>query len=407
MTQTLALNGGTPVRSAPWPAWPQYGSAEEAAVLRVVRSSNTHPMFGPETEQFEEAFACYHGGGQAVAVSHGTAALQLAMAAAGVGCGDEVICPAYTYVASAAAAVEQNAVPVFVDSEPESQGADPKEIAAKITPSTKAIVLVHTNGYPCDIDPVMELAREHGIVVIEDCSHAHGARHRGRAVGTIGDFGAYSIQQKKNLSAGTGGVVWTRDAKAAEQMREMRNFVWNKIGHNWQINEFSSAIAKVQLEQLDAMNEARRRNAARVIEQIADVEGIAPLPGLPDTEPTFYNLILRYDQEALGLPRGKFIEAMAAEGIPIKMFYQPLQRWPIFAEADFYGQGCPFSCPKQPGGQPDYRSVKTPVAEAICDHVNLEIKVQPVCGDEEMDQIAAAIRKVVDHRHQLMEAVAQ
>lgn len=401
MSPVLAINGGTPVRTAPWPVWPHYGAEEEEAVLRVVRSGNTHPMFGPETAAFEEAFAAYHGGGHAVAVSHGTAALQLAMAAAGVGCGDEVICPAYTYVASASAAVEQNAIPVFVDSEPFSQGVNPDDVARKITSATKAIVLVHTNGYPCDIDPVIDLARDRGITIIEDCSHAHGARHRGRLVGTIGDFGAFSIQQKKNLSAGTGGVVWTRNKETAAEMREMRNLVWKKIGHNWQINEFSSAIAKCQLAKLDAQNEKRRRLAERVSTAVAGVDGIQPLPGLTGTEPVFYNLILQYDEETLELPRARFIKAMAAEGIPIKMFYQPLQRWPIFAEADFYGQGCPFGCPMQPNGQPDYSAVSTPVADAICDRVNLEIKVQPVCSDADMDDVAAAIQKIVSHRHEL------
>lgn len=405
MTENLALNGGAPVRTAPWPHWPQYGAAEEAAVLNVVRSGNAHPMFGPETEAFEAEFAAYHGGGHAVAVSHGTAALQLAMAAAGVGCGHEVICPAYTYAASAVAAVEQTAVPIFVDSEPLSQGADPREVAAKITAATKAIVVVHTNGYPCDIDPIIELARERGIAVIEDCSHAHGALHRGRQVGTIGDFGAFSIQQKKNLSAGTGGVVWLRDGDLAAEMREMRNFVWNKVGHNWQINEFSSAIARCQLAKLDELNAQRRRNAQRVINQIAGVEGITPLPGLPNTEPVFYNLILQYDEARLGLPRAQFIKAMAAEGIPIKMFYQPLQRWPVFAEADFFGQGHPFTCSMQPNGQPDYGIVKTPVADAICDRLNLEIKVQPTCSDQDIDDIAAAIRKVVAHREELTSAL--
>ncbi|WP_269542803.1 DegT/DnrJ/EryC1/StrS family aminotransferase [Cerasicoccus fimbriatus] len=401
MKPQLAINGGDPVRSAPWPKWPQYGAEEEAATLRVVRSSNAHPMFGPETERFEKVFAAYHGGGFAVAVGSGTAALQLSLAAAGVGCGHEVICPSYTYVASASAAVEQNAVPVFVDSEPLSQGADPREIAKKITPATKAIVLVHVNGYPCDIDPVIELAREHGIAVIEDCSHAHGATHRGRKVGTIGDFGAFSIQQKKNLSAGTGGVVFTHCEKTAEHMRDLRTFHWNKVGHNWLINEFSSAIAACQLKKLDVMNAARRRHAQIIVDGLRGIEGITPLPGLPDTEPSFYNLILQYDESVIGLPRSEFIKALAAEGIPINMFYQPLQRWPIFAEADFYGRGSPFSDPMQANGAPDYGSVSTPLAEAICDRINLEIKVQPTCFEQDMHDVVTAISKVLQHRAEL------
>lgn len=391
---SLAILGGPPVRTEPWPAWPQHGPEVEEAILRVARSNNYHPQFGDETTAFEKAFAEYHGVSHAVAVGSGTVALQAAMAAAGVGCGDEVIVPAYTYAASASAAVEQNAIPVFVDSDPASQGLDPEDVRRKITPSTKAIVIVHANGYPCDIDAVMAIAGRHGLVVIEDCSHAHGARSKGRLVGTLGHFGAFSLQHKKNLSAGTGGVVITNDSDAADRMRALRSFGWNPIGHNWLISEFNSAIAGAQLPMLDEMNAARRANAAVLVEALGDVSGITPLPGQPDTEPVYYNLILQYDQEVIGAPRKAFVEALKAEGIPVHMFYQPLHRWPIFAEADFYGQGCPFSCPRHSGGAPDYGAVSTPVAEAICDRVNLEIKVQPTADERDMADVAKAVRKV-------------
>ena len=398
---SLAILGGTPVRAEPWPAYPQHGPEVQDAILRVARSSNYHPGFGGETAEFESAFAAYHGAAHAVAVASGTVALQAAMAAAGVGCGDEVIVPAYTYAASASAAVEQNAVPVFVDSEPASQGLDPDDVRRKITPATKAIVVVHANGYPCDIDATMAIADEHGLAVIEDCSHAHGARTKGRLVGTIGHFGAFSLQHKKNLSAGTGGVVLTDDAEAAERMRNMLSFFWHRIGHNWLISEFSSAIAAAQLPMLDEKNAARRANAATVIEMLDGVSGVTPLPGLPETDPVYYNLILQYDEGAIGAPRRVFVKALKAEGIPINMFYQPLQRWPIFAEADFYGQGCPFSCPRHAGGAPDYGAVSTPVAEAICDRVNLEIKVQPTASRRDMADVATAVRKVVTHAEDL------
>lgn len=400
---SLAILGGTPVRSEPWPAWPQHGPEVMEAIQRVAKSNNYHPLFGNETEAFEKVFAEYQGVKHAVGVGSGTLALQVAMAAAGVGCGDEIIAPAYTYVASASAAVEQNAIPVFVDSEPTSQGIDPEGIVGKITPATKVIVVVHANGYPCNMDAVMAIAEEHGLVVIEDCSHAHGAKHKGRKVGTIGHLGAFSLQNKKNLSAGVGGVVATNDDEMAERMRSCRTFAWDRVGHNWLMSEFHAAIAAAQLPMLDEMNKKRRANVATLLEALGEVEGITPLPGLPDTEPAYYNLILQYDEVVVGAPRKAFVKALKAEGIPIHMFYQPLQRWPIFAEADFYGQGCPFSCPKHAGGAPDYGSVSTPVAEAICDRVNLEIKVQPTAGERDMADVAAAIRKIVTHAKELSE----
>jgi len=386
MTQ-LAINGGPAVRTEPWPRWPAYGPKVMAAIERVAQSQNYHPQFGQETEAFEQAFAEYHGVGHAAGVAHGTLALQLAMSVLEIGPGDEVIVPAYTYVASASAAADEGATPVFVDSEPISQGLDPADVRRKITERTKAIVVVHTNGYPADMDAIMAIAGEHNLRVIEDCSHAHGATHRGRKVGTIGDIGAFSLQQKKNLSAGCGGVAITRDEQLAHRMHNWRTYHWEPVGHNWQMSEFHAAIAGALLPDLDEMNVIRRANVATLLDALGEVEGITPLPGLPDTEPTYYNLILQYDAEAIGIPRGRFVKALQAEGIPIHMFYVPLQRWPIFARGDF-------------------GHVSTPVADAICDSINLEIKVHPTSGETEMQQIAEAIRKILAHREQLQPAPA-
>jgi dTDP-4-amino-4,6-dideoxygalactose transaminase len=397
----LAILGGTPVRTAPWPAWPQHGPAVQDAIARVARSNTYHPQFGRETETFEQAFAAYHGVKHAAGVGSGTLALQLAMAAAGLGCGDDVIVPAYTYVASAAAAVEQNAVPVFVDSEPQSQGLDPGDVRRKITPRTRAIVAVHANGYPCDMDGVMQIAREHRLIVIEDCSHAHGAEHRGRKVGTIGHLGAFSLQQKKNLSAGVGGAVITNDDEMARRLRTWRTYGWERVGHNWLMSEFHAAIAAAQLPALDAMNERRRENVATLLAALGAVQGMVPLPGWPDTQPVYYNLILQYNEAAVGASRRAFVAALRAEGVPISMFYVPLQRWPIFAAADFYGRGCPFACPKREGGAAEYRAVSTPVADAVCDRVNLEIKVQPTSGAAEMRHTAEAIGKIMANQGEL------
>jgi len=397
----LAISGGQAVRSEPWPAWPQHGPDVREAIARVGASGMYHPMFGKETEAFEKAFAEYHGSAVAVAVAHGTTALQAAIAGAGIGCGDEVIVPAYTYAASAGAVVEQNAIPIFADSEPDSQGLDPEDVRRKLTPATKAIMVVHTNGYPCDMDAIMALAEKHNLIVIEDCSHAHGARYKGRLVGTIGHFGAFSLQHKKNLSAGTGGVTITNDEAAGEQMRKIRNYEWHDIGHNWQISEFSSAIAAVELSHLDEKNAIRRANAATLLDALGDVPGITPLPGLPETEPVYYNVILQYDAEIVGAPRQAFVKTMAAEGIPIKMFYQPLPRWPIFDKQNFYNKGCPFTCPLHEGNAPEYKANSMPVAEAICGTVNLEIKVQPPCGKTEMQQIADAIHKIIENKADL------
>lgn len=388
----LAVLGGQPVRSDPWPVYPQAGPDVLAAIERVARSGLYHPDIGTEVTAFEKAFAAYHGAKHAVAVSSGTLSLQMAVAALGIGIGHEVIVPAYTYIATGSCVADQNAIAVFVDAEPRSQGADPDDIARKITPRTRAIVVVHVNGYPCDMDRIMAVAEKHGLPIIEDCSHAHGATHRGRKVGTLGRIGAFSLQHKKILSAGCGGVALTQDDALADRMRALRAFTWSNVRHNWLMSEFHAAIAAAGLSCLDEMNAIRRRNAQAIVDAIGAVEGVTPLPGLPDTVPVHYNLILQYDQRVVGAPRRAFVAALKAEGIPIHMFYVPLQRWPIFAEATNIA------------GQPvSYRQVSTPVADGICDHVNLEIKVHPTLGEREIRDTASAIRKILEHRAELIE----
>jgi len=397
----LAVNGGPPVRKEAWPKWPQYGPSVKKALARVAESDVYCSQVGREVEMFEQEFAAYHGSAHSVAVANGTIALQAALAAAGIGCGDEVIVPAYTFAATAGAAVENNSIPVFVDCERLSEGLDPDDVCRKITPRTRAVMPVHMNGYPCDMDAVMDIASEHDLVVIEDCSHAHGAEHAGRKVGTIGHLGCFSLQQKKNLSVGEGGIVITDDAEAAERMRAMRGFGWAPVTRNWRMGEFYGAIGREQIKLLDGGNAKRRSNVAALLDALGSVDGIAPLPGLPNTTPTYYNLILQYDQSVFGVPRAVFVAALQAEGIPVYMFYVPVQRWPIFARADFFGRGCPFACPLHEGGPVDYRDVSTPVADAVCDRINLEIKVQPTCGEREMRDVAEAMRKIADNKAEL------
>ncbi len=401
MGSQLAILGGTPVREEPWPVWPQYGPAVKKAIARVAESDVYCSQKGEEVGRFEQAFAAYHGVEHAVAVANGTVALQAALAAAGVGCGDEVIAPAYTFVATAMAAVENNSIPVFVDSEEAGQGLDPEDVRRKITPRTRAIMAVHMNGYPCDMDAIMAIAREHGLVVVEDCAHAHGAEYKGRKVGTIGHFGCFSFQQKKNLSLGEGGMAVTDDAEAAERLRQMRGFAWTVVTRNWRMGEFYGAIGREQIKVLDEGNAKRRANVATLLEALGEVDGMTPLPGLPDTKPVYYNLILQYDGSVFGVPRSTFVKALTAEGIPIHMFYMPIQRWPTFPAADLFGHGCPFSCPLHEGGPVSYENVSTPVADAICDRVNIEIRVQPTSGEAEMRHVAEAIRKIVANRAEL------
>lgn len=401
----LALLGGTPVRSLPWPRYPFYGPEVEAAVTRVARSEVLCSAFGTEVEAFERAFALWHSTAHAVCASSGTTALQLALAAAGVGAGDEVIVPAYTFIATASAAIAQNAIPVLVDSEPVTLGLDPADVRRKLSPRTKAIMPVHVNGHPCDMDAIMEIAAAAKLTVIEDCSHAHGAMHRGRKVGTIGHLGVFSFQHQKNLSVGEGGGILTADAALADTLRKLRSMGWLPMKHNYRMTEFHGAVGQVQLARLDAMNAVRRANAALLARELDGVPGIAFLPGRGDCVGAYYNCIFRYDAATVGIPRARFIEALRAEGIPMRVYYYPLQRDSIFEARNAFGLGCPFSCPLYQG-KASYDAKDHPVATDACDRTNLEFKVHPPCGEAEMREAAAAVRKIVAHAAELRQEAA-
>jgi dTDP-4-amino-4,6-dideoxygalactose transaminase len=401
---TLALLGGPPVRTRPFPQYPLRGEDEIAAATEVIRSGNLCAAMGDQVAAFESEFATYCGARFGVATSNGTTALHTALAACGVGVGDEVIVPPYTFLSTATSVLMQNAIPVFADVEPETLGLDPAQVEAMVTPRTKALIVVHMNGYPADMDGLMAVAAEHGLVVIEDCSHAHGAAYHGRKVGTIGHVGAFSFQQKKNLSLGEGGIVIMDDEKLASKARAFRSFGPLALAFNYRMTELHGAIGRARLRWLDEQNEARIQNARYLDRALADMRGLAPQAVRPDTVAVYYNYVIRCDELELGISRDRLVEAVRAEGIPLPLIYFPLYRHPTFQIQDAYGHGCPFTCPfyDVPAAErPRYEEGICPVAEAACDRQNVELKVHPPATVDDMVDVVAAFEKVVAHAGEL------
>lgn len=400
----LAIHGGSPVRTEPFPRYPLLGEEEMAAVTAVIRTHNLCSQMGHEVEAFESAFAEYNGVRFGVATSNGTTALHTALAAVGVGVGDEVIVPPYTFLSTGTSVVMQNAIPVFADIEPDTLGLDPGAVVAKITPRTKAMMVVHMNGYPADMDGLMDVALAHQLMVIEDCSHAHGAEYHGQKVGTIGHIGAFSFQQKKNLSLGEGGMVLTDDEDLATRARAFRSFGKIPLAFNYRMTELHAAIGRARLKQLDPQNAERIRNAQHLDQALRGLPGIRPQQVRPRTKAVYYNYVVHYHEEELGVSRSRFLEAVQAEGIPVPGIYYPLYRHPTFQMRDAYGRGCPFACPFYdiPEDQrPRYEDGICPVAEEYCDHRNIELKVHPPGTLRDMAHIATAFKKVVDHMDEL------
>ncbi|MEA3403140.1 MAG: DegT/DnrJ/EryC1/StrS family aminotransferase [Armatimonadota bacterium] len=405
----LAINGGEPVRTRPFPPYPQFGEEEARAAAETVRRGILCSQMyeDPEDSQvrgFEREFAEHAGTRFAMATSSGTTALHTALAAAGIGVGDEVIVPPYTFLATATSVLMANAVPVFADIEPRTLGLDPASVRERITPRTRAVIVVHMNGYPADMDALVALARERDLVLIEDCAHAHGARHRGRRVGSIGRLGAFSFQQKKNLSLGEGGMVTTDDQGMAEVAARLRSFGGRPLGFNYRMPELQAAVGRVRLRRLDAGNEQRRANAASLDRRLHELPGIEPLRPREHTEAVYYNYVALCEEEALGVSRDCLLQALQAEGIPARSSYAPLRRHETFRTRDGYGRGCPFACPfyLEAGGEvPGYDERDTPMAVALCDRRIVDIKIHPPCDLDDMAEIADALEKVITHLDQL------
>jgi dTDP-4-amino-4,6-dideoxygalactose transaminase len=255
--------------------------AIDAAVKRVLDSGQY--ILGPEVEAFEREFAACCGGGHGIAVNSGTSALHLALLGAGIGPGDEVITTPFTFVATASAICNAGARPVFVDIDPASFTIDPAQIAAAITPRTRAIIPVHLYGQPADMDPIVDIARRHGLTVIEDACQAHAAEYKGRPVGSLGDFACFSFYPGKNLGAfGEGGLVIARDGAAARIVRMLRDWGQERKyehvmpGFNFRMDGLQGAILRVKLPHLDAWTESRREAARRYQDLLADKEVVVP-----------------------------------------------------------------------------------------------------------------------------------
>lgn len=396
----LALLGGQPVRTEPFAPWPQYDHREEAALMRVLHSRQWGG-YHESVKELETSFARFHQVEHAVACSNGTIAIEVALRALGVGPGDEVIVPPYTFIASASAIMLCHATPVFADIDPETLNLSVKAAEGAITPRTRAIVVVHFGGRPAEMDAFQTLAKRHGLKLLEDAAHAHGARWCGTPVGGWGDVATFSFQSFKLITAGEGGMILSRSPEIAEKCWSYCNqgrkrdggwFDHYTLGTNYRITGFQSAILCEQLKKIPEQNKIRGENVAYFREGLRDIPGFTLMADDPRIEQhPYYLLTLRYHPEGFGgVDRDTVIRALNAEGIPIKATYpHPLYRNPLFAQKS----AALGRCSGWHAGQ-DYEHLNLPEAERVCqDGVWLNHTV--FLGDRrDVDDIIVAMKKV-------------
>src|SRR5438034_2017711 len=285
-TVRLAIEGGTPVRQKPWPAWPVWDEEDAQAVADVVRSGEWFSMSGTRVKAFGEAFAAFQGARFGAPCTNGTQALEIGLRGVGVMAGDEVIVPPYTFIATASACVQVNAVPVFADIDPDTYNLDPRAAEAAITDRTAAIIAVHIGGCPADMDAFRELAKRRGLALIEDAAQAHAAEWRGRRVGALGDAGTFSLQASKNLNAGEGGIVLTDQPAVYDRtwsiinvgrVRDGGRYEHALLSGNYRMTEWQGALLLSQMRRLEEQTQRRNENALYLAGQLAEIPGIRPL----------------------------------------------------------------------------------------------------------------------------------
>lgn len=392
MQQKLAVDGGQPVRTTPFPAWPVFDEREVEAVIEVTRSGQWGMLAGGKVKEFEQAFAAFQQAKHGICVVNGTAALEIAMRALGVGRGDEVITTSYTFIATPNAALSLGAVPVFVDIEPDTYLIDARQIEAAITERTKAILPVHMAGCPANMDEIMAIAQRYNLAVVEDACQAWGAEWAGQRVGAIGSCGAFSFQASKNITAGEGGILVTNDDALEEVIWSLHNvgrrrggqwYEHVRVGWNYRLTEWQGAILLVQLSRLPEHMAVRTANANYLVEQLAQLEGLSPLRvDARVTQHAWHVFILRYQPEAFGgLLRDVFIGALNAEGIPCGRGYTPLTHSPAILKG-LSGLGAP---PPNP----------CPIAERACNEEAVYLSQNLLLGTrQDMDTIVEAIAKI-------------
>lgn len=410
--QRLAIEGGSPVRSVPLPVGrglSRFGKEERDAVLEVLESRSLFRYYGPnllhKVEAFERAARDLLGAAHAIATSSGTAALRAGLAALGVGCGDEVIVPSLTFIATVNAVVTSGAVPIFAEID-DTLGLDPADLERKITPRTIAIIPVHLDNGACDMEPIMAVARRHRVAVLEDAAQAMGVTYKGAALGTFGDIGAFSLQLEKNVTSGEGGLLVSDDERlflrAACYQDQGGQFVTSSgggrardtvspfVGENLRMNELAGAVAEVQIRRLPDLLADQRTVKQRILETFGELElTLRRDPG--GDGGSSIGIFLPDDKKAV-----RFVEAMNAEGVPVVQLYggKPVYLNPsIMAKRTASGKGGPWNCAEHPTSV-EYGPGLCPHSEDLASRSVL-IPCNAAYSEADCRDVSAAVHKVI------------
>ena len=405
----LAILGGEKTCNSAWPAWPVWDDNERNALLGVLESGQW--WYGEKVAQFERDFAALQDCRFAVSTNSGTTALEIAFRALGVGPGDEIIVPAYTFIATATSVVFAGAKPVFADIDPDNLCIDPADVAQKITSRTKAIVPVHFAGHVAAMDTLQEVAEKHKLIVLEDACHSWGGQWKGQGTGSLGRCGVFSFQASKNISSGEGGIITTNDERLADCGRSLTNcgrikggkwYEHGQVGTNVRLTEFQAAILLAQMKRVES-HMARRAAAAAILDdELAQIPGLRPLKNDPrNTRRTYHLYCFWFDPEVWGISKDQFVDALNAEGIPASCGYLT----PVYANLCFQSGDNPAdnSTIQHPAKASDLDFSRTccPVAEETCKNIVWLTQSTLLADESRIRMISLAAGKIYRSRTDL------
>jgi len=368
------MKGNVKMKRAIPIAKPVLGREEEEAVRKVLQSGML--IQGEKVRSFEEVFANYIGVGHAVAVTNGTLALDTTLKALKLGPSDEVIVPAFSFIATSNCVLFQRAKPVFADIDQRSFNIDPSDVNEKITAKTKAIIAVHMFGQPAKMEELNEIAQDHELFLVEDAAQAHGAEYKGRKAGSLGEVGCFSFYATKNMTTGEGGMIMTNNDELARRARLLRDHGQTEkyhhaiLGYNYRMTELSAAVGLVQLKKLDELNAKRIRNAKMLNEGIEKIHGLT-LPYVEEhVKHVFYQYVVRVEED-YPLERNELANHLEKMGVGIAVHYpMPIYRQPLYHELGYDKTICP-------------------IAEESCRRV-LSLPVHPLVDHEDIQYITDA-----------------
>ncbi|MGO8747096.1 MAG: DegT/DnrJ/EryC1/StrS family aminotransferase [Thermoguttaceae bacterium] len=424
MAERLAISGGTPIlKRADYKNWPVITEDDRTFIHEVLDSGLVAGATGPQVTALQKEWAEFVGAKHCLTTCSGTAALHMALAAAGVGPGDEVIVPAYTFLATATCVVHQMAIPIFADIGPKTYTLDPARIEAAVTERTKAVIPVHIQGCPADMDPILAIARKHHLHVIEDACQAHGAMYKGRMCGTLGIAGAFSLNNLKNLCGGEGGLFVTNDEDILKRGDLVRYFgdecdektlrqKYNAsiLGYMYRNQELPAALARGQLKHLNELNGTRIRNAEYLNRELSRIPGVIPPCCPPECKHVYWFYAVRFDPRAAGVdadPRRFRIaveKALFKEGVLVGQWQtMPVPAQDIFQSMIGIGKRYPWAINEAKGVAYRYDARDYPVAQMLCESYTNVHSIHPPNGQELNQKVVAAFHKVFGNLGEVMD----